>query len=398
MSASPASDETRTFQLLQQVKTAALTPEQEAELKHAEKDGEGKDAPILVADDSDDLRTVMVLTLHNLGYWNISEAVNGREALEKLRQRPFELMILDIEMPVLDGFDVLREMKADPKLRDLSVIVASGLHDLNAVVRCIQLGAEDFLPKPVNAILLRARLKASLERTRLRARERLHLLELRCEKRMLQVEQEKSARLLLNILPAAIADRLKHGERTIADHFASVTVLFADIVGFTAMVNQIDPKELVTLLSELFSRFDRLANRHRVEKIKTIGDSYLAVGGLPDGAETHVEAIANMAWDMLGEVTNLSRESGRELRVRIGMNTGPVVAGVIGHNKFAYDLWGATVNLASRMQSTGLPGRIHLPAATGELLRHRFRVTAAETVECKGIGEVATCFLEGPIA
>jgi adenylate cyclase len=384
----------RTFELLRQVKTAALSEKQTAELRLSETDAEGKQAAILVVDDSTELRRLMVYTLQSLGYQNISEAPDGVAALALLRQRSFDLMVLDIEMPLLNGFQVLAELKRDPALNRLPVIVASGLQELDAVVRCIELGAEDFLPKPVNPVLLRARIGASLERTRLRERDRLRLIELHREKALLEAEQEKSERLLLNILPAAIAGRLKHGEHPIADSYAGVTVLFADLVGFTEMVGRISPEELVALLSDLFSIFDRLAARHRVEKIKTIGDCYLVVGGLPGGAENHVDAVADMALAMMDEIAALNRERRLGLSLRIGLNTGPVVAGVIGHNKFAYDLWGATVNLASRMQSTAPPNRIHLPIATSEFLRDRFRFTPAGLVPCKGIGEVATCLLE----
>lgn len=387
----------RTFNLLRQVKSAALTDSQAAQLRLAENDTEGRQARILVVDDSDQLRTLMIYTLQNLGYRNLEEAPNGLVALARMKKQPFDLVVLDIEMPLMNGFEVLKEVKADPLLARIPVIVASGLQDLEAVVRCIELGAEDFLPKPVNAVLLRARLVSSLERTRLRERERLRLIELHREKELLQVEQEKSEGLLLNILPAAIAERLKRGEHTIADRHAGVTVLFADLVGFTGLVNGMSPEDLVALLSDLFSRFDRLANRHRVEKIKTIGDCYLVVGGLPGGEPSHAEAVAGMALDMLDELAALNRERELSLALRIGLNSGPVVAGVIGRNKFAYDLWGATVNLASRMQSSSLPDRIRLPAATAESLRGKFRFSQAGSVDCKGIGVIETCFLEGRI-
>jgi adenylate cyclase len=387
-------EEFRTFELLRQVKTAALTEQQAAELQLAESDALGKQAAILVVDDSPELRKMMVYTLQSLGYQSIAEAGDGLAALTLLRQRPFNLVVLDIEMPVMNGFQVLAEIKQDLTLNRLPIIVTSGLHELDAVVRCIVLGAEDFLPKPVNPVLLRARISSSLERTRLRERDQLRLIELHREKELLQVEQEKSERLLLNILPATIANRLKQGERTIADRYANVTVLFADLVDFTALVGRITPDELVSLLSDVFSRFDRLATRHQVETIKTIGDCYLVVGGLPGGAENHIEAVAAMALAMMDEISALNRERHLGLSLRIGLNSGPVVAGVIGRNKFAYDLWGATVNLASRMQSSAPPNRIHLPTATSELLRGRFRFTPAGLVACKGIGDVDTCLLE----
>jgi len=297
----------------------------------------------------------------------------------------------------MDGYKVLAALKADPVLRHLPVIVASGLNELEAVVRCIELGAEDFLPKPVNSVIMRARVAASLERKRLRDLEQIRLIELHWEKQLLAIEQEKSERLLLNILPASIAGRLKQGEQTIAERYADVTVLFADLVGFTTLVKHTDPVELVGLLNDLFSRYDRLASRLGLEKIKTIGDCYLVVGGLPEPRPDHPEAVANMALEMLAVLETFNRERGTELRLRLGMHTGPVVAGVIGHQKFAYDLWGATVNLASRLQTSGVPNRIHLSADTGELLRGKFRLAERGAIMCKGIGRVRTCLIEGRI-
>jgi len=388
------SDDTSTFRLLRTGGPAGgLSSDQAQQLHQAEDDRLGKQASILVADDEDSMRHVLTLTLRALGYPNVSEARDGAAALTALRDRPFDLLITDMQMPMMDGFDLLKAIKDDPFLRHLPVIVASGMNDLAAVVRCIELGAEDFLTKPVNPTLLRARVSASLERKRLRDMDRLRVIELQQEKQLLEMEKEKSERLLLNILPQPIAERLKRGERTIADHFADVTVLFADLCDFTALASQTDPEDLVTLLNELFSRFDRLADRHGLEKIKTIGDSYLLVGGLPLPRPDHAEAVAEMALEMLAEVQDLNQDSGIRLRVRLGLNAGPVVAGVIGRKKFTYDLWGAAVNLASRMQSSGLPGHIHVPASFEERLRGRFVFMERGTVHCKGVGEVHSYFL-----
>ena len=387
-------DESSTFLLLRNAgPPGGLSPDQVLQLHAAETDRLGKQASILVVDDEDAMRNVLMLTLRALGYPNVAEARDGAAALATLRERPFDLLITDMQMPVMDGFDLLKVIKDDPFLRHLPVIVASGMNEIAAVVRCIELGAEDFLTKPVNSTLLRARVSASLERKRLRDLDRLRVIELQQEKQLLEIEREKSERLLLNILPHSIAERLKRGERTIADRFAAVTVLFADLCDFTALANQTDPDDLVTLLNELFSRFDLLADRHGLEKIKTIGDSYLLVGGLPLPRPDHAEAVAEMALEMLEAVRDLNHDSGIRLRVRIGLNTGPVVAGVIGRKKFTYDLWGAAVNLASRMQSSGLPGHIHVPASFEERLRDRFVFMERGPVHCKGFGEIHTCFL-----
>lgn len=391
----PGEETTGTFRLLRAAAPGGLSADQASQLERAQSDPSGHQAAILVADDEAPMRMVLVLTLRALGYRNVAEAADGEAALALLREREFDLLISDIQMPGLDGFDLLAAIKSDPFLRHLPVIVASGMNELAAVARCIEMGAEDFLPKPVNSTILRARVAASLERKRLRDLDRLRVIQLQQEKQLLEIEREKSDRLLLNILPPCIADRLKRGERNIAERFAEVTVLFADVVGFTALANDTDPDDLVTLLNELFSRFDRLTERHGLEKIKTIGDSYLVVGGLPLPRPDHAEAVAEMALGILESVRDLNDDSGINLQVRIGLNTGPVVAGVIGRKKFTYDLWGAAVNLASRMQSSGLPNRIHLPAATAERLHAKFHLTERGSIACKGVGAIRTCFLDG---
>ena len=211
----------------------------------------------------------------------------------------------------------------------------------------------------------------------------------------LAAEQEKSERLLLNILPKPIADRLKQNERTIADSFPEVTVLFADIAGFTQLSARVSPQELVQLLNEIFSGFDRLVEKHDLEKIKTIGDAYMVVGGLPMPRADHALAIADMALDMQGEVERFNANHDASLSIRIGINTGPVVAGVIGTKKFIYDLWGDAVNTASRMESHGIPGYIQLTSSTYELLRDRYLFEERGIIQVKGKGEMNTFLLKG---
>ena len=385
--------DTRTFQLLQQPVIGGLTQEQAHQLQLAASDPAGKQAAILVVDDSEPLRDLIILTLQQLGYDNITAAGDGQSALNLIRNLEFDLVILDIEMPHVDGYGVLTALKNDPTRRHLPVIVNSGAHGLEAVVRCLELGAEDFLPKPLNAVIFRARVASSLERKRLRDLERLRLIQLQQEHKQVELEKEKSERLLLNVLPAKIADRLKLGERTIAERYESVTVLFADVVDFINLASHVDPDDLVALLNDLFTRFDRLANHHGVEKIKTIGDSYLVVGGLPERRADHAEAVAALALEMLEAVAGLNRDRRLQLAIRIGIHSGPVVAGVIGRQKFSYDLWGTTVNLASRMQSSGIPNRINVSSATHALLLDKFELARRGTVPCKGIGEIETFLL-----
>ena len=211
----------------------------------------------------------------------------------------------------------------------------------------------------------------------------------------LRVEQGRSERLLLNILPATIAERLKDGPDVIADGFDVVTVLFADIVGFTAFAHARPPAEVVALLDRLFSEFDELADRHGLEKIKTIGDAYMVAGGLPVPRPDHQVAIAEMALDMCTAVDRFRAEAGVELAIRVGIDSGPVVAGVIGHRKFSYDIWGDTVNMASRMEAQGLPACIQVTHNVYEHLRGRYEFRERGTIDVKSKGPTKTYLLLG---
>lgn len=211
----------------------------------------------------------------------------------------------------------------------------------------------------------------------------------------LRLEQEKSDRLLLNILPQPIAERLKQDQSIIAETYTEVTVLFADIVGFTQISSQISPTQLVSLLNEIFSTFDQLAEKHGLEKIKTIGDAYMVVGGLPIPCLDHAERIAKMALDMQQAIAQFSHTHSQTFNIRIGINSGPVVAGVIGLKKFIYDLWGDKVNTASRRSSHGLPGCIQVTTTTYQLLRDKYIFESRGALEVKGKGLMNTYLLKG---
>ena len=210
---------------------------------------------------------------------------------------------------------------------------------------------------------------------------------------MLEDEQQKAEKLLLNILPSPIADRLKAGHQSIADGFAECTVLFSDIVGFTKMSSRLPPDEVVARLNEMFSAFDDIAGELGLEKIKTIGDAYMVAAGLPEPRADHAEAIAEMALRMQSVVAKFAERLGEPLSVRVGIHTGPVVAGVIGKKKFIYDVWGDTVNIASRMESHGEPSKIQVSAATFELLKEKYSLEPRGSIEVKGKGPMATYFL-----
>jgi class 3 adenylate cyclase len=210
----------------------------------------------------------------------------------------------------------------------------------------------------------------------------------------LKLESQKSERLMLNILPESIASRLKAGDDSISDSYQNATILFSDLVGFTKMSSSKTAEELVFLLNDLFKRFDTRATSLGLEKIKTIGDAYMVAGGLPTQDDTHAIQVTKMALGMYEDLDAFNKEHGMELGMRIGINSGPVVAGVIGHSKFSYDLWGNTVNTASRMESTCLPGKVQVSPSTYEQIKGHFDVQENQVIECKGLGQIMTYFVK----
>jgi class 3 adenylate cyclase len=326
---------------------------------------------ILVVDDTPANIQTLSATLKEKGY-QISVATNGKQALEAVKRVRPDLVLLDVMMPEMDGFETCRLLKASVSTSDIPIIFLTARTDTADIVKGFELGAVDYVPKPFNAHELLARVNTHL------TMDRLH---------------RENERLLLSILPASIATRLKSGDAGIADHFSEVSVLFADIVGFTELSGGMSPKTLVSLLDDLFTLFDQLAREHRVEKIKTVGDCYMAVSGVPEERADHAPALADMALEMVEALKEFNRNQGTFLQIRIGLNTGPVVAGVIGRSKFIYDLWGDTVNTASRMESTGVPNRVQVTEQMQRALASKFELESRGEVEVKGKGRLPAWLL-----
>ncbi len=343
---------------------------------------------VLVVDDNAANRDLLSRRLARDGHL-VTEAEDGGAALALTDTGDFDLVLLDLMMPGLSGFEVLCRLKAEERTRDIPVVMISALDELDSTVRCIEAGAEDYLPKPFNPVLLRARINACLEKKRLRDRERAIAEELRAEK-------ERSEALLLNILPRTIIDRLRQGETVIADRVDDATILFADLVDFTSLAARFPPERTVELLGGLFSEFDGLAARLGLEKIKTTGDGYMVAGGLPlpQPRPDHAAAVAEMALAMREAAAIAAAAFGERLQLRIGVHSGALIAGVIGTHKFVYDVWGDTVNTAKRMESYGAPGRIHVSAAIRQILGDGFRFEPRGALEVKGKGRMETYFLE----
>lgn len=340
---------------------------------------------ILIVDDTASLRTVLSRRLDTLGL-DSEQAENGREAMQKLAEKPFDMVLLDIVMPEMDGYQVLSAIKSDLRFRHIPVIVISAIDEMDSVVRCIQLGAEDYLLKPFNHILLKARIEASLERKHLRDQEQVLMREI-------EKERQKADNLLLNIMPESIALRLKNGEQVIADTHDAVTVMFTDIVNFTDLSKHMVAQDLVQWLNGIVSKYDSLAIHLGAEKIKTIGDGAMLVCGMPLPNKDHAGIMARMALILQKEIRKFSLRENEPVELRIGIHSGPVVAGVLGLQKLAYDLWGQTVNIASRMESQGVPGRIQVSEATYQMIKNEFRFEERGRINVRGIGEMTTYFL-----
>ncbi|WP_170473286.1 adenylate/guanylate cyclase domain-containing protein [Ruegeria arenilitoris] len=339
---------------------------------------------ILVIDDEAANREILTRLLERRGH-SVRSVGSARETYKSLKREGFDLVLLDILMPEVNGIDVLERMKEDPSWREIPVVMVSGLNETDAIAKCISVGAEDYLPKPIDPVLLHARVDACLERSRWRAKELAFTNEIK-------YERDRADKLLHSMLPAPVIKRLNDGETNIADRFVGATIIFADIVEFTPLVARMDAGDLILELSRLFTAFDDLATMHGIEKIKTIGDAYMAASGIPLHRKDHAHAAISFARDILRTMSD-STISSAGLQIRIGVHSGPVIAGLIGRKRSIYDVWGETVNLASRLEATGRSGHIHISAQTKDALGDHLPNAEAQTHFVKGVGEITSYFV-----
>ena len=323
---------------------------------------------VMVVDDEEQNRMLLRDPLEAHGY-KVIEVENGIRALQKVEEEIPDVILLDLMMPKMDGFEVCRRLKKYWRAAHVPILVLTALSDRKERLMGIEAGANDFLTKPVDVQDVVLRVNNAVYA------KRLHDL--------LKVEQEKSERLLRSILPKPIAERMKFGELNIADHHADATLLVADLVGFTALTASIDPVQIVSLLNEIFSAFDVLVEKRGLEKIKIIGDAYMVAGGIHSHHSDHAEAIAGLALEFQQQVGKFNQQYGTTFRIRIGVHTGPLVAGVIGRKSFAYDVWGETVNTVCRLEATGGPGKIQISESTFKHLKGTYQFAPAHTVELK---------------
>ena len=485
-----------------------------------------KEGVILIVDDNPNNLELLFFILSDADF-TVLEARDGKSAIQKVEESQPDLILLDVMMPGIDGFETCRQLKATESSKDIPVIFMTALSETVDKVKGFNVGAVDYITKPIQPEDLTARITTHLTirnlnrnlieqnlrlqqeiKERQQKEEELRLsnqaiaassngiviadarapdmpvtyinpafermtgysaaevlgrncrflqgkdtaqpalnelraalqegrgctvilsnyrkdgthfwnelsispiydadgnlthfvgiqtdiTERKVAQEALRFQQEQTEKLLLNILPEAIADQLKLEPSTIADSFEDVSVLFADLVGFTEFSARRSAKELVEFLNVIFSEFDQLAEKHGIEKIKTIGDAYMVVAGLPKPRPDHADAIAQMALDMQQVIAKVNTDADEAFSMRIGINSGSVVAGVIGLKKFSYDLWGDTVNTASRMESLGISGEIQVTVETYERLRDKFLFEERGVISVKGKGEMTTYLLKG---
>ncbi|MBP0620881.1 adenylate/guanylate cyclase domain-containing protein [Cupriavidus consociatus] len=379
-------------------------------------------AKILVVDDLEANVLLLEQMLRGAGYVCVASTTDPRMVCELHSRNHYDLILLDLQMPGMDGFGVMEKLKEVQADSYLPVIVITAQPDHK--VRALQAGAKDFVSKPFDLAEVLTRVRNMLE-VRLLHEESLKYGkaleqkvreleasretivrqsdELRQLYEKLVCEQQVTGRLLLNVLPAPIAERLKLRSdlvatgppEIIADKFPEVSVLFADIVQFTRFSPSMSPERLVAVLNEIFADFDNIADSRGLEKIKTIGDAYMAAAGLPVPAADHAVRAAHMALDMIESLGRFNARSGYNLQLRVGIHSGAVVAGVIGRRKFIYDLWGDTVNIASRMESHGVVGRVQVTEATRQQLGASFVLEERGLIAAKGVGDMHTWLLVG---
>jgi adenylate cyclase len=349
---------------------------------------------ILIVDDHRENRDLLRQRLDREGFAT-EVAVDGLEALDRLEKTRIDLVLLDVLMPGMDGIEVLRRIKTSDSLKVIPVIMLSSLDEIKRVVQCIEGGAEDYLSKPFNPVLLRARINVALERKRLRDEEEHQREEMKAMLAELARERKNAHDLLLNILPEKVANDLQQGHSA-PMYFEDCTICFTDFVGFTLSTENMAAEFLVEELHTFFTAFDLVMECYGLEKMKTIGDSYMFASGLPKRHPANPVNALLAALELLHETERLGARPGAPgWKLRIGLHTGPVIAGVVGIRKFAFDIWGDSVNFASRMESSGAPNTINISERTYARVKDFFLCEHRGKVMTKDKREVDMYFVRG---
>lgn len=344
-------------------------------------------ASILVVEDSQINQRVLRRLLEKEGY-AVRTANHGKDALRLLGEERPDLILLDIVMPEMDGLELCRLLKEQEATRDIPVIFISSLDNTADKLSGFAAGGVDYIIKPFHPAEVLARVDTHLKLCRLQR-------QLGVKNRQLEMEKQKSEALLLNVLPARVACELMEKGSCTPQYFPEVSVCFVDIVQFTPAATYLAPEVLIGELNDLFTAFDEIAEANRCERMKTIGDAYLFVCGIPDANELHARDAANAALEIVSYLDERNRSSELQWQVRIGIHSGPVVGGIVGTRKYLYDIFGDTVNIASRLEALSGPMRINVSAEVRRRLDRDFLFSCPLDVEMKGKGMQSTCFLEG---
>jgi len=331
-------------------------------------------ASVLIVDDNPVNLRLLIRILTDMGH-EVRPAKNGRLALDSAQSSPPDLILLDIMMPEMDGFEVLRELKKDADLRDIPVLIISALDDMASTVKGIKLGADDFLPKPFEQILLKARIEACLEKKLLRDREKKYL-------QQIEAEKKRADELLYVILPDPVVAELKETNQVQPRLYQNVAVMFADVVGFTPYSENHTPHDVISNLQTMVEAYEKIALAHNLQKIKTIGDAFMATAGLLAPLDNPVECCVTGGVEMIRAMQLLPAQ----WQIRIGIHVGPVMAGIVGHRQYLFDVWGDTVNTAQRIESHGQAGAINLSQSAFAQLNGEITAVATHTIPVKGKG------------
>ena len=364
-------------------------------------------AKILIVDDQEANVLLLERMLSGAGYVSVTSTLDPRAVCELHRKNRYDLILLDLQMPVMDGFEVMERLKEIEKDGYLPVLVVTAQPDHK--LRALRAGAKDFVSKPFDLAEVLTRVHNMLEvRLYAKALEQT-VQELEASRELIRgkndelkklfdqvvAERKVSERLALHVPPESIAKRLQARPDVTADSFADATVLIADVVGFTKLTPAVDPDRLALILDEIFTFFDGLADERGLKKIKTLGNSYMAASGVPVQSVDHAARAAHMSLDMIEALDRFNERTSSTLQVRIGIDTGRVVAGVIGRRLFLYDIWGDAVSTASRMESHGVAGRVQLSESTRRRLSEPFVLEERGVLEVEAKGELKTWFLAG---
>ena len=334
-------------------------------------------AALLIVDDNEDNRYTLTRRLKREGYDNLTSAENGQEALDLLRAQTFDLVLLDIMMPVLNGYETLELIKQDMHLRDIPVIMISAVDEMDSIVRCIEAGAEDHLPKPFNAALLRARIRSSLEKKRLRDMQADYM-------RQIEHEKKRGDDLLHATLPATVVHELKTTDNVRPRRFEDVAVLFCDVVGFTGYCDQHSPEDVVSHLQAFVMDCETISERHGLEKIKTVGDAFLATAGLLRHVDNSAAATVQAAFEMI----EAAKQHDSQWQLRVGIHIGPLVGGIVGTKMYCFDVWGDTVNVAERITASAEADTVLVSASVWRNLNGICQGRSKGLVDLKGKGSI----------